>query len=508
MFLAASLAGIASVSLASCTDPAPTPPTSPTRVPTTPPTSAAPTPVPGVPEPSAFRRTNWGADLSARGAFSFDAVGSTPELRERLATPIDGRIFIAGEATSTESFGTVDGAYTEGVRVADEVSRRAARDERIAVIGAGLTGLIAASRLVADGYDAVVFESRARLGGRLHSADDGGFDAPIQLGSPFFGSSAALRAELLTASVETSKFTPSTRLHRGDGSPLEPDDLGWRVIAAAQKWAKTRPADMSLAAALERTRIEPVSPLPDEQGVSAAEWVQHTFDSGVAPATGASRFQVSAQRFDREATAERTAFAATTSWQPYLDALAEPVDIAASSAVSAVALAGDRVSLRLDTGESFRADRVIVTVPLGVLKAGTIQFDPPLPLEHRRAISTLGFGVIDFAWLRFDEPFWRDSLAAVSATSVPPADAATGTPFVFSSIGDIPLPADEDDPIDDAEAGTPAAATVAAFIDLGMADGTLIAVLAGPSALSLEQFGDDDVRAAVLNALRPFVPAE
>src|SRR5690606_30245607 len=36
------------------------------------------------------------------------------------------------------------------------------------------------------------------------------------------------------------------------------------------------------------------------------------------------------------------------------------------------------------------ADRVILAVPLGVLRAGDIVIDPPLPDTHRRAVSEIG----------------------------------------------------------------------------------------------------------------------
>ncbi len=42
--------------------------------------------------------------------------------------------------------------------------------------------------------------------------------------------------------------------------------------------------------------------------------------------------------------------------------------------------------------ETYRADAVLVTVPLGVLKENIITFDPPLPEEKQSAIDRLGFG--------------------------------------------------------------------------------------------------------------------
>lgn len=59
-----------------------------------------------------------------------------------------------------------------------------------------------------------------------------------------------------------------------------------------------------------------------------------------------------------------------------------------------------RVAIECETGESFEADRVVVTTPLGVLKAGSVIFEPPLPEWKRGAIDRLGFGLLNKAGTR------------------------------------------------------------------------------------------------------------
>jgi monoamine oxidase len=49
-----------------------------------------------------------------------------------------------------------------------------------------------------------------------------------------------------------------------------------------------------------------------------------------------------------------------------------------------------------------------VTVPLGVLQAGVVRFEPPLPAGHRDAVDRLSMGVLDKVWLRWDERWWGD----------------------------------------------------------------------------------------------------
>jgi hypothetical protein len=61
-------------------------------------------------------------------------------------------------------------------------------------------------------------------------------------------------------------------------------------------------------------------------------------------------------------------------------------------------------------GGTYLSEVVVVTVPIGVLKAGSIAFTPGLPTVTRQAIAGLGSGLLDKLWLAFDEPFWdRDA---------------------------------------------------------------------------------------------------
>jgi monoamine oxidase len=59
------------------------------------------------------------------------------------------------------------------------------------------------------------------------------------------------------------------------------------------------------------------------------------------------------------------------------------------------------------SGQEIEAERVIVTVPLGVLQSGRIAFDPPIT-SLNRAINLLAMGAVLRLALLFDEPFWEE----------------------------------------------------------------------------------------------------
>ena len=63
--------------------------------------------------------TGWGRDPFVRGSYSYALPGHA-DARATLATPLDGRVFFAGEACSRHDFTTAHGAYLTGVEAADE----------------------------------------------------------------------------------------------------------------------------------------------------------------------------------------------------------------------------------------------------------------------------------------------------------------------------------------------------------------------------------------------------
>lgn len=69
----------------------------------------------------AFHLHDWSSDQYSLGAYSYAAVGGV-EAREKLATPVEGTLFFAGEAAETNGHSaTVHGAIAAGYRAARQV---------------------------------------------------------------------------------------------------------------------------------------------------------------------------------------------------------------------------------------------------------------------------------------------------------------------------------------------------------------------------------------------------
>ncbi|KAF2310058.1 hypothetical protein GH714_006368 [Hevea brasiliensis] len=76
-----------------------------------------------------------------------------------------------------------------------------------------------------------------------------------------------------------------------------------------------------------------------------------------------------------------------------------------------------KVKVSTSNGSEFLGDAVLITVPLGCLKAESIKFNPPLPHWKHSSIQRLGFGVLNKVVLEFPEVFWDDSVDYFGATA-------------------------------------------------------------------------------------------
>jgi monoamine oxidase len=76
---------------------------------------------PGIPEPTAMRRTKWASNENAYGAYSFTAVGAEMRHFDDLAATVNNQLFFAGEHTEADYFSTAHGAYLSGIREAEKI---------------------------------------------------------------------------------------------------------------------------------------------------------------------------------------------------------------------------------------------------------------------------------------------------------------------------------------------------------------------------------------------------
>lgn len=94
--------------------------------------------------------------------------------------------------------------------------------------------------------------------------------------------------------------------------------------------------------------------------------------------------------------------------------MAKDVMIRLNHRVSHIDFSAPRIQVHHSEGLS-EADFVLVTVPLGVLKSGQIQFTPSLPASKREAIQKVGMNCVNKFLVTFPQTFW-DNVHYISYT--------------------------------------------------------------------------------------------
>ncbi|XWS30118.1 hypothetical protein CRYUN_Cryun24cG0090600 [Craigia yunnanensis] len=88
---------------------------------------------------------------------------------------------------------------------------------------------------------------------------------------------------------------------------------------------------------------------------------------------------------------------------PVINTLAKDLDIRLSHRVTKIVRHYNGVKVIVEGGTTFVADAIVIVVPLGVLKAKSIKFEPRLPEWKEAAIDQLGVGIENKIALHFDK---------------------------------------------------------------------------------------------------------
>ena len=282
--------------------------------------------------------------------------------------------------------------------------RPAAGDERIVIVGAGAAALAAADEFQVRGFSNVVMlEARDRVGGRIWTSTIGD-GIPVELGATWIH---GVRGNPVSDIVESNSIATAETdydnavLFDHDGRPVEPVDAAlWGTYMAL---AYEMP-DASLQDVFER--FAAVQRLSDDDRrlwlYSLASMFAHEF--------GADISDLSIMSYDGPSTLRGGDVVFPQGYSQVVDVLAAGRDIRLNHPVAGIDHSGPTVMVTTESGDTFEADRVVVTAPLGVLKSDAISFTPELPPAMRDAIAALDMGILNRTALLFDEPFWdRDT---------------------------------------------------------------------------------------------------
>ncbi len=384
--------------------------------------------------PIAARRalvTSWIGNPNFGGSYSHLRPHATPQDRAVLGQRQPGNLWFAGEATSVDHPGTLHGAWFSGLRVAREL-HESAPTATVAIVGAGMAGLAAATELRAKGHAVNVFEAEPRLGGR--ALTDRSLGGPIHVGGAW--------------------------MHGTEGHPLEEFGLhgspgtfdATRVVVSGSDLAES-----DFAALLDRIETQLDAQLTTEQSDSFSDSlaaIDHELAAPLAEFAGANdlpRVEAHAAlacllrgSYENLYAAPPGELSLRYRSEPYGlpgedQLITDPIDTFVAAQASDLAIhTSTRVSkiarqspssgsttsnwqiatiggANADDAATHLADAVIVTVGIGVLQSDRIEFLPPLPERFTTSLHRLGPGSVAKAFFTFDTKFWTQRSWYVAA---------------------------------------------------------------------------------------------
>lgn len=347
------------------------------------------------------------------------------------------------------------------------------------VVGAGVAGLTAARLLAGAGQRVVVLEARERVGGRTHSQRDADGRC-LDLGASWIHGTTDSPLHDLTSALGMREVELTVGSYQAGGRPMAyfgPDGARLdeeRVAAFVQDVATCdealvavvadAPAGATYADAVEGALTS--LGWTGERASRVREFCHHRAEE---------QYGVAADRLDAHGLDDDQVDGDEVVFPDGYDRLAahlaEGLDIRLGHPVEVVRWGATGVELECPDGLVHRAAQAVVTVPVGVIQEGALRFEPPLPAPVTGALEGVRMNAFEKVFLTFPTRFWDDRVVVLRRQG-------------------------------------PAATWWHSWYDVSAAHGapTLLTFAAGPCALAVRSWSDEQVVASVLDALRETHP--
>jgi monoamine oxidase len=288
---------------------------------------------------------------------------------------------------------------------------------KVIVIGAGIAGLAAARTLADKNIDVLILEARDRIGGRMWT--DNSLGVPLDLGASWIhginGNPITELAKQFNAQTIPT-YDENGIIFRADGREMTSaefiriEELYESIYDEVQEIGEDLDEDTSLQEIFDEVIAGRNLSAEELRGLNL--YIQ--YETSLEYAADPKDLSVWEWDSDEEFSGEHVIF--PQGYNQITNGLAQGLDIRLNSAVKLIKYSQNGVEVQTSNG-TFTADKVVVTLPLGVLKRGVVRFEPSLPGWNQESINRLNMGVLDKVYLKFPNVFWDADVESIGFAS-------------------------------------------------------------------------------------------
>lgn len=275
-----------------------------------------------------------------------------------------------------------------------------ANGKTVIVVGAGISGLAAAKKLKENGFNVIVLEAQSKVGGRLKTNrslgvafDEGASWIHGTAGNPI--TSLAQQAGMNTAFTDDESilaYDLGGVLH-SDSNFSDTEDKFYTVL-------ETLKNNGSSTKSFETVFNELYPTYCNDRLWKFFLSTYLTFDTGDLNMLSSLLYN-EGEEFGGEERISVNGYDTIPSY------LAIGLNVQLNQKVTKIDYSNTKI-LVSHNGTVTEADYVLVTVPLGVLKANKIDFVPSLPNTKQNAIQKVGVNCVNKFLLTWETAFWDD----------------------------------------------------------------------------------------------------
>lgn len=270
----------------------------------------------------------------------------------------------------------------------------------VMIVGGGISGLAAAKKLKEKGFNVTVLESQEKIGGRLRTNRSlgVGFDEGASWihgidGNPITTLAQQAGMETFYTNDESIESYDIGGILRSDSTYSNAEDELYQILETLKNSGNPNQS------------FETVFKNLYPQKYSDRLWrfllsTYVTFDCGDLD-------KLSSTLYDEGEEFAGIEKIAVNGYDTIANFLAKGLNIKLNQRVTKIDYSGAKIKVT-HNGTVSESDFVVVTVPLGVLKANKIEFLPALPSAKQTAISKIGMNCVNKFLLTWDTAFWDD----------------------------------------------------------------------------------------------------